>query len=519
MVIRWVPGLLLLAVPGCCVNFTVTYDGDAKQILDLGVFGYEAGGVLHVAVRQLSLRSEPRGFDAGFVLDWVPNQQDARGRDRRKLPPPQTCYLDSPDWAPPQRAPPGHVMPQVTRKTMSIGDWRGVAQSENSLLLRYEVPEPGLYALVFYVCPPLRGKMPRIRLSARVSQYNVLDPKTGERDYLSTGDSELPFMYIGFAVVFTYVLVVWIKELRQQALHVRKVHQLMALVLVVKLLSVLFEAAKWHSQQDMGDSTFWDALHYIFLSLRGLLLFLALLLMGTGWSTLKPVLSKPDWAVIAVVVPVQVVANILVVAIDETHSLHQKGSWAWGAWRDAMRMLDMVCCVGVLIPTAWLVRRLQQRFSDGKSSRNLQLLRKFQSFYFAVAAYLYTPRAFQIFVGEGLDPIYGWAVPFAHEASAVLFYLYCGMTFSPHPPSASSAPTVSDDESDKDEAGGPDDGGRLATTLIFVPLLPLPLFLFLIPTRAHALLIGLGVVCGGWLLRLAWDYLKEPEEEQQVAHV
>ena len=56
-----------------------------------------------------------------------------------------------------------------------------------------------------------------------------------------------------------------------------------------------------------GDTmTSWNEIYYVFMFLKGIMLFVVILLIGTGWSLLKPHLNHSEKQIIFVVLLLQV---------------------------------------------------------------------------------------------------------------------------------------------------------------------------------------------------------------------
>jgi len=88
-----------------------------------------------------------------------------------------------------------------------------------------------------------------------------------------------------------------------------------------------------------------------------------ILLMGAGWSLLKPFLSDREKRIIIIVLPLQMLANVAVVMMNE----FLPGSQGWVTWSDVFLLVDLLCCIAVLLPIVWSIRSLRQSSeSDGK---------------------------------------------------------------------------------------------------------------------------------------------------------
>ena len=63
-------------------------------------------------------------------------------------------------------------------------------------------------------------------------------------------------------------------------------------------------------------------------SARGIMLFVIIALIGTGWAFLKPFLTDKDKKIFLVVIPLQILDNIALIIIEET----APGSQEWDTW-------------------------------------------------------------------------------------------------------------------------------------------------------------------------------------------
>ena len=65
-----------------------------------------------------------------------------------------------------------------------------------------------------------------------------------------------------------------------------------------------------------------------FSRLKGIMLFVVIALLGTGWSFIKPFLAEKDKKIFLVVIPLQILDNIALIIIEET----APGSQGWLTW-------------------------------------------------------------------------------------------------------------------------------------------------------------------------------------------
>jgi len=68
-----------------------------------------------------------------------------------------------------------------------------------------------------------------------------------------------------------------------------------------------------------GTAHGWDIAFYGFSFLKGVMFFCTMIvLIGMGWSILKPFLQEKEKKVLMIVIPLRVFANFAAVVIDET---------------------------------------------------------------------------------------------------------------------------------------------------------------------------------------------------------
>lgn len=217
---------------------------------------------------------------------------------------------------------------------------------------------PGYYHLYFSNCE----KSTHSSFELSLTEYNV-DPRTGAKIFLSAGKASLPTWFFVLCGSFIVQLGVWTNVLRKQRQDIRTIHYLMTVVLVLKIFTLFFESLKYHSLKTTGHNNGWSVMFYIFSFLKGTLMFAVIILIGTGWSYLKPFLTDRDKQIMLAVLVVQLIVNIAMVIVDET----APGSAGWLTWSDILHLLDMICCCVILLPIVWSIRHLRQAAAaDGK---------------------------------------------------------------------------------------------------------------------------------------------------------
>ncbi|KAJ8499936.1 hypothetical protein OPV22_010488 [Ensete ventricosum] len=178
----------------------------------------------------------------------------------------------------------------------------------------FSVTQPDEYSLYFANCA---SGAAAVSMSVHTEMYNARSD--GSPDYLSMGLSPVPSLYTFFAVAYAVFLVVWIYlTLFQNRLSTHRIHHLMSGLLLTKALYLVFAAEDQHYIRQTGTPHGWDVPFYLFQFLKGVLLFTVIVLIGTGWSFLKPFLQEREKKVLMIVIPLQIIANIASVVIGET---------------------------------------------------------------------------------------------------------------------------------------------------------------------------------------------------------
>jgi NADH:ubiquinone oxidoreductase subunit 3 (subunit A) len=189
-----------------------------------------------------------------------------------------------------------------------------------------------------------------------------------------------------------------------------------------------------------------------------------ILLIGSGWSFLKPFLTDREKKMILGVLILQVVNNLAITVLaGET-----EGEISFDRWTAVLHLVDIFCCCAVLMPIVWQVNQLEKnmeqnqhkgksdeqegQFDDHISETELEdvpmdedesgeevipdarmaaKLKLFRSFYIIVMVYIYMTRiVVYLFVGT-LNYKHTWMKDFFDEFSALLFYSAVGYMFRP----------------------------------------------------------------------------------------
>jgi len=227
------------------------------------------------------------------------------------------------------------------------------------------------------------------------------------------------------------MLAVWGHYLWKNQHDVKTIHHLMTGVILLKICVLFTEAFRYHTLRVSGTHDAWSILFYIFSFLKGMLMFAVIVLIGTGWSYMKPFLTERDKQIMLVVMVVQAMVNIAMVVFDET----TPGSVGWLHWRDILHLLDMVCCCMILLPIVWSIRHLRsaagEDSKDGKAARSMNRLKSFRTFYLLVVSYIYFTRIIVFLLDATLPFEYTWVGVVILESANAAFYCTTGWLFRP----------------------------------------------------------------------------------------
>lgn len=280
----------------------------------------------------------------------------------------------------------------------------------------------GEYSLFFANCE----RHVVVSLTIEAEMYN--EAWTGARDYLSAGEAPLPVLFLVMSIFYFIASGIWSFVLYTHQKTVLKIHFLMLALIGFKALATMCESGMYHMKRTTGSSDGWNVAYYIFSLFRGVLLFTVIVLIGTGWSFLKPFLSAKEKQVIMVVFPLQVLANVADIILQEQGPA-VKG---WFTWRDIFHLLDIVCCCAILFPIVWSIKHLREAaHSDGKAARNLHKLTLFRQFYVMVVSYIYFTRIVVYLLKSTTPYQYVWLSDCAGELATLAFYCFTGFKFRP----------------------------------------------------------------------------------------
>lgn len=392
----------LLSLSSAAIRFNEIRN-DNRPIIPFDEFGFTHRGRLELNVSKISLSKSNPDLDfskVGFFLctrdSWLHVLQQLEDGEI-------TCVLQS----------------DLIKQVFTFNNLNG--KSEYSTI--YSENDADQYTLVFANCL----QQLKVSMDVRSAMYN-LEGRSNNRDYLSAGKTILPRIYFLFSLIYFTLAGLWIHVLYRKRLTVFRIHFFMLAVVVLKAVNLLCEAEDKSYIKRTGSAHGWDVLFYMFSFLKGITLFTLIVLIGTGWSFLKPYLQDKEKKVLMIVIPLQVVANIAQVVIDETGPYGQD----WITWKQVFLLVDVVCCCAVLFPIVWSIKNLREAArTDGKAAVNLMKLTLFRQYYIVVICYIYFTRVVVYALETITSYKYLWTSVVAGELATLAFYVFTGYKFKP----------------------------------------------------------------------------------------
>uniref|UniRef100_A0A3B4DP89 GOST seven transmembrane domain-containing protein n=1 Tax=Pygocentrus nattereri TaxID=42514 RepID=A0A3B4DP89_PYGNA len=225
--------------------------------------------------------------------------------------------------------------------------------------------------------------------------------------FLSAAEIPLPRLYICMAAMFLTAAIVWTSTLLKHRYSVFKIHWLMASLAYIKAVSLVFHSINYHFINTEGRPIEgWAVMYYITHLLKGALLFITLALIGTGFAFVKYILSDKEKKIFMIVIPLQVLANVAYIIIEET----EEASSEYVLWREILFLVDLICCGAILFPVK---------------------LKLFRHYYVMIVCYIYFTRIIAILLKVAVPFQWQWCQEFLIEVSTLVFFVLTGFKFQP----------------------------------------------------------------------------------------
>jgi len=314
-------------------------------------------------------------------------------------------------------------------KNLSLG-----IDNQTNLAVNFEVSfenqdEEGLYVLSFFNCfQIMSGKVADLSTALKIN-LNLFLVEKNEDSYLSAGEMPLPTLFLTWAIIYFLAGVSWIFILRAAKGDVFKIHYLMLALVLIKSLSLIFHAINLHYIAVNGiHEAIWAILFYVTYVMKGLLMIISILLVGTGWTFIKHVLNETERRLFVIVIPMQILVITAYIFVEEK----EQGDAIYLTWRQLFFMLDLICCGAILFPIVWSIRHLEKASeTDGKAAINLRKLKVFKHFYIMVICYIYFTRIIGYLLQLIVPFRYEWLDHLCIELVTFLFFAMTAYKFQP----------------------------------------------------------------------------------------
>jgi len=395
--------LICLFFLGHALKHDLKIEGDERHRFYIEDFGFDAGGHIHIEVTH---------FQPARIEEFLAQDQKVGFLFRRTDTESVTYFEEASDVC-------LLVEPMDENNHVFI-----LTNSKNSTFnYDIEIGGEGFYNTYFVNCVE-DNSFKTVSFHMKLEQYNFCE--TG-KCYLPVGELPLPTMYGFMFVLYAVVVLIWIFGY-MRGKKILTIHYLMALLITLKMFSLLFEAIHYHFLNTQGHPGGWSVVYFIFAVCKTITMFVLIALIGTGWSFVKPFLSDKDKKIFLIVIPLQVLDNIAMIIIEET----APGSQGWFTWKDIFRLVDIICCGAILVPIIWSIKHLRDASTiDGKAALNLEKLKLFRHFYLLVVSYVYFTRIIVYLLSATLTYQYVWLSDLFTEAATLAFFCITGYKFRP----------------------------------------------------------------------------------------
>ncbi|KJE93588.1 lung seven transmembrane receptor [Capsaspora owczarzaki ATCC 30864] len=266
-----------------------------------------------------------------------------------------------------------------------------------------------------------------VSMKLHIEQYNL--DASGNRDYLSASESPLPIVLVVTSVCFVCAAILWTGILVSRRNMVFKIHYLMLVLVFLKACSSFSLAMRDRTLQTEGTANeAWQVFYYIFRFARTGLFFVAIAMIGAGFTFIKFYLSAREKYVLAGILGLQLLSNsasIISEELDVSDQMHAE-------WNRINKMVNIISCGVVLVMIMWSIKHLHSSIGvDGKANRALPKLKLFRYLYAAVFIYVFLNEIFVELLRLALPFKYEWLAKLFEELLMLGFFIWIGVHFRP----------------------------------------------------------------------------------------
>ncbi|XP_057811920.1 protein CANDIDATE G-PROTEIN COUPLED RECEPTOR 7-like [Salvia miltiorrhiza] len=237
---------------------------------------------------------------------------------------------------------------------------------------------PDLYFIFLLNC----GNTSSISITLNLETYNV--KPNGDRDYIDEQFSSLPTTLFIFSFLYLTSLLAWSYYCNKNKQFVRKIHELMALLLFLRLFELLFHAGSLHRMRQAGSPHAWKFFWLMIYFVRNLLFICVIMLIRAGWSLFRPNLQILQIRAILITLALQFVTSSCFVVIN---GVGPSGA-GYRVWTVMYYAVDFVCCVIMTLPVSPSIDKVVVSAKiNEKEEKKWVYKRAYESF--ALALYIY----------------------------------------------------------------------------------------------------------------------------------
>ncbi|KAL7605255.1 hypothetical protein Lser_V15G19972 [Lactuca serriola] len=148
---------------------------------------------------------------------------------------------------------------------------------------------------------------------------------------------QLSSVYFAFSIVYLCFLVYWISVCFKVVPTFRRIHLLLAGLILVKALSLIYEAV------DVTGTHRSDLFFYIPKFLSVVRLSIVIQLIASGWYFMEPIMQTVDRVVLLLLIPLQVLADVVKTVFGDTSN----------SVNDWMNLIDLITCGLMTYPSTF----------------------------------------------------------------------------------------------------------------------------------------------------------------------
>jgi len=424
--VRWC--LLFSFSKGIVVHLSASHE--TRSFFAIEEFGFLKGGTLNMTVADFKFSTDSPNNKAAFLVI----ESDTENNLLKSL------HLEASDidGATPKCPLDDLELPQA----FVLGPFTSTTKSS---FLSRDIDESteGLYEISFVKCG---GS------DVEFQFYSELMNAFG--NHLSAGETPTPMVLFLFSIVFFAMTIAWSSIVKKNTSVVHKVHHMMTVFLVLKTITILTESIDLHFVKTSGSSLLWNSLYHLMNALRGMMFFLVVIMIGTGWSLLKPALNEREKKFLLLAMSLQLMANVVLAIQDYV----TEGSSSFFMWRNIFQLIDLGCCIAVILPIFSHIQHLEKQGNmSGKVQINLAKLRQFRRFYLMILVYVYFTRIIIYLIASSVNFRRVYVRHIFRELAAVIFFCYIGYGFRPAPGSTYLSLPSSDGDYDESSLADIDD--------------------------------------------------------------